>query len=201
MVKCKNCGTNVGEGFKFCEECGELMTKGKAKVSTPASKPLGAHGRHVMVGLVVVLAVVAVSFLLNQGGTSTAALASTDGQTTTLSTLDNDPTPQAAGSGELKKLTASIQGMTCGGCVAGIERKVSALSGVKSVAVSLASRSGEFVYDPQVVDKKTILDTITDYGYPASEVSDAPSSGSAAVETSTVSSGATCGVGGGGCGG
>jgi copper chaperone CopZ len=126
---------------------------------------------------------------------SAPAPASSDVQTSNVPiVVSNEPATRT--------LVASISGMTCGSCVAGIERKVGALDGVVSVFVYLGQKQGEVEYDPAVVSKQTILDTITNYGYPASEVSDSSAGSKPVVAAAPIpSGGSSCGGGsGGGCG-
>jgi copper chaperone CopZ len=193
MAKCEKCGSE--QDGKFCEECGKPME------SAGESSAVKSYGKHIVVAVVVLLSVVGVAFVLNQGNQAPVASAEVttlennecSGSTCAVTeTKEKEPVRTES---ETRTLVASIQGMTCGSCVAGIERKVGALDGVVSVDVYLREKRGEVVYDPASVSKQTIMDTITNYGYPASEVSGTPSN---KVVQPSGGSGGGCGCG---CGG
>lgn len=59
----------------------------------------------------------------------------------------------------------NIGGMTCAACVRRVEKKLSKLDGVESVAVNLATNSAEVVYDPEVMDIDRIADEVERIGY------------------------------------
>ena len=228
MTKCASCGA-AGQGGKFCEECGKtLVASGTgsgigayrmhvvavflvvatalaffAALSSNTSARSGASGEAAKATNTVSSGVDAGAGLSGSQTGGTEVPIAVAGSTPAAAT----GTAQAAGavdSGDTRTLAASIQGMTCGSCSARITRAVSALLGVKSVDVSLASKSGAVVYDPSAVTKQKILDTITAAGYPATEVSDTASSasGQQAVAGSPAagSAGGSCGGGGCGCG-
>ncbi|QNM96166.1 heavy-metal-associated domain-containing protein [Chitinimonas koreensis] len=58
-----------------------------------------------------------------------------------------------------------IEGMSCGGCAASVERALKALPGVESVAVELAEGSARVRFDPGLVDLARIRAAIEDAGY------------------------------------
>jgi len=148
---------------------------------------------------VAVVAVMAFVFLLTPNNGS--AVETTDTGTVTASgTVPTGTVTGTPASGNTQTLTVSIQGMTCGGCVAGIEKKVGALNGIVSVDVYLREKKGIIVYDSELLSKQTIIDTITNYGYPASELSDAAGSVAPTPAPSTAGAESSCGAGGGGCG-
>jgi Cu+-exporting ATPase len=64
-----------------------------------------------------------------------------------------------------KKIVLNISGMTCINCAKTIEKYVSKLNGVNHVTVNLAAEKAIIDYNPDIVDQKTIEDTINDIGY------------------------------------
>ncbi|MFC2056099.1 heavy metal translocating P-type ATPase [Chloroflexota bacterium] len=67
--------------------------------------------------------------------------------------------------GNLKKITLQITGMTCAYCVATIEKRLSKMPGVSQVNVNLATEKASIEYDSSKVDTKALMDTISDVGY------------------------------------
>ncbi|QDQ27336.1 heavy-metal-associated domain-containing protein [Chitinimonas arctica] len=59
----------------------------------------------------------------------------------------------------------NIQGMSCGGCTAAVERTIVAVQGVEKVAVSLADQAAQVVFDPAVTTLATIEAAIEAAGY------------------------------------
>lgn len=213
MTKCKSCGA-AGQTGTYCEECGKPVAGGSKEVSSGG----GAYKMQAIAVGIVVLALVGTFLLLSSGSTAKNASAASSVDTALqVSGSQNEVTgtpltvagsggagTQASGSTET--LTVSIQKMTCGGCVYNIETAVKKLAGVESAVVNLGTKSGVITYDPAVVTKQKIIDTITGIGYPASEVSGTSlsSASAGAVIGSAGASGGTCGVSGGsggGCGG
>jgi len=70
-------------------------------------------------------------------------------------------------SGEVKKCSLTVEGMTCASCVAFIERQVGQVPGIKSVVVSLMFMKADVLYDPNKVTPEKIKDAINDTGYKA----------------------------------
>ena len=66
-----------------------------------------------------------------------------------------------------EKLNLSIGGMHCASCVAGIEREIGGMDGVKSCRVNLATRSGLVEYDRSRLDSTAILARIASLGFSA----------------------------------
>ena len=64
-----------------------------------------------------------------------------------------------------KKIVLNIGGMSCINCAHAIEKALSKLNGVKSATVNLAAEKAIIEYSPDIVDQKTIENTITDTGY------------------------------------
>ena len=61
--------------------------------------------------------------------------------------------------------TIRIKGMTCGGCVASVERVLSALPGVAKVSVSLERGEAAVDYAPGQVSVAELHSAIEDAGY------------------------------------
>ncbi|KAI9205598.1 uncharacterized protein BJ171DRAFT_63278 [Polychytrium aggregatum] len=66
----------------------------------------------------------------------------------------------AAGSVDLR-----ILGMTCASCSGKIEREISKLPGIKSIAVNLLGQSGHVEFDKSVVGVRTIAEKIEELGF------------------------------------
>lgn len=66
---------------------------------------------------------------------------------------------------DLKDIELDIDGISCQVCVNKIEKKVSKLNGVKSVAVNLANSRGKIVYDSDVIKLSEILEVMQKMGY------------------------------------
>jgi Cu+-exporting ATPase len=64
-------------------------------------------------------------------------------------------------------LDLGIKGMTCASCSARIEKVVSGLDGVQSMQVNLATETGVVEFDPDVISKRRILETIAGLGFEA----------------------------------
>ena len=71
---------------------------------------------------------------------------------------------------ETKRVTIPIEGMTCASCVANIEKAVSRLDGVTTVAVNLATEKADVTYDPAKVRLSGIKKAISDAGYTPREI-------------------------------
>lgn len=66
-------------------------------------------------------------------------------------------------------LTLKIGGMTCGRCATAVERALKAISGVNSVAVSLERGEANVAYDPARVDRRRLIEAVTNAGYLTNE--------------------------------
>ena len=64
-------------------------------------------------------------------------------------------------------LDLAIKGMTCASCSARIEKVVSGLEGVRTMQVNLAAETGVTVFDPNIISKRRILETIAGLGFTA----------------------------------
>ena len=65
----------------------------------------------------------------------------------------------------METTTLKIEGMTCGGCVASVERVLKALDGVDRVEVSLADARATVAYDRERVSEKDLKAAVEDAGY------------------------------------
>lgn len=65
----------------------------------------------------------------------------------------------------MKSITIPIEGMTCGGCVANVERVLKAIDGVQSVNVSLDPGQAVVEFVPARVDPARLRSAIEDAGY------------------------------------
>ena len=64
-----------------------------------------------------------------------------------------------------KKISLNIGGMSCVNCSRAIEKALGKLNGVTHATVNLAAEKALIDYNPDIVDQKTIEDTITEVGY------------------------------------
>jgi P-type Cu+ transporter len=64
-----------------------------------------------------------------------------------------------------KKIALNIGGMSCVNCSRAIEKALTKLNGVTHATVNLAAEKALIDYNPDIVDQKTIEDTITEVGY------------------------------------
>lgn len=58
-----------------------------------------------------------------------------------------------------------IDGMTCGGCAASVERAIKTVAGVASATVVLADKSAKVEFDAAIVDVAAIKAAIEAAGY------------------------------------
>ena len=66
-----------------------------------------------------------------------------------------------------KEQSFDIEGMTCAACVRRVERRVSGIEGVESVAVNLATERMEVCFDPEAIDEGGIAATVAKAGFGA----------------------------------
>src|SRR5512139_620275 len=71
----------------------------------------------------------------------------------------------ASFAGSLEQISIGVEGMTCGSCVARVERAVKALPGVHDVSVNLATERATVSYDPGQIDLADIDNAIAAAGY------------------------------------
>ena len=65
----------------------------------------------------------------------------------------------------METITLGIKGMTCGGCVASVQRLLKALDGVGEVDVSLEREQATIEYESGRVDPARLRTVIEDAGY------------------------------------
>ena len=65
----------------------------------------------------------------------------------------------------METTTLKIRGMTCGGCVASVQRVLQALDGVGRAEVTLASSEAKVEYDPARVKTADLEAAVQDAGY------------------------------------
>ena len=73
---------------------------------------------------------------------------------------------------DLSSITVEIDGMTCGGCVANIERALQDLEGMHGVSVSYEDARGVMTFDEETLASDDIVDRIVDEGYDATMIDD-----------------------------
>ncbi|GFN81620.1 Copper-transporting ATPase 1 [Plakobranchus ocellatus] len=61
----------------------------------------------------------------------------------------------------------TITGMTCSSCVHSIESNLKKQHGVTKASVALATSSGKFTFDPEIIGPRDIIEAIKDMGYDA----------------------------------
>lgn len=65
----------------------------------------------------------------------------------------------------MESITIGIEGMTCGGCVASVQRALKQLDGVEKVDVSLAQHEAVIEYVPGRVNPATLRSAIEGAGF------------------------------------
>lgn len=68
----------------------------------------------------------------------------------------------------LKTVTIWIAGMTCSSCVQSVEARISQMSGVRSIMVSLKEEKGTVTFDPGLTEPEQLRAAIEDMGFDAS---------------------------------
>ena len=66
---------------------------------------------------------------------------------------------------EMESITIKIGGMTCGGCVASVQRVLKKLDGVEKVDVSLDQAQANISYDAARVNEAQLRSAIEDAGF------------------------------------
>lgn len=79
------------------------------------------------------------------------------------------PTTQASPKAPLKIVGFSVEGMTCGSCVASVKRALQALDGVTRIDVSLADRRARVQYVEGKVAPDSITAAVRQLGYKTGE--------------------------------
>ena len=65
----------------------------------------------------------------------------------------------------METITIGIKGMTCGGCVASVQRALKQLDGVEKVDVSLQQQQATVNYAPEQVDPTRLRSAIEGAGF------------------------------------
>lgn len=72
------------------------------------------------------------------------------------------------------KLTFPVEGMTCGGCVNGVQRALSRVPGVSAAAVDLKTASATVEYNPAISNFTALQSAVDDAGYTLKEAGSTP---------------------------
>ncbi|XP_008195006.1 copper-transporting ATPase 1 isoform X2 [Tribolium castaneum] len=118
-----------------------------------------------------------------------ASLKSVDGKPVAKAAPDHRQTQPIPSDLNLEKCQLQVKGMTCGSCVAAIEKHVKKIAGCHKILVSLLAARAEIHYDPSLVSPFELATCITDLGFPASVVQE---SGAGASEVDLEITGMTC---------
>lgn len=65
----------------------------------------------------------------------------------------------------MSEIVLAVTGMTCGGCVASVQKVLTALPGVQSVEVALTPGQARVVYDPARVDRAALVQAVVSAGF------------------------------------
>jgi copper chaperone CopZ len=65
----------------------------------------------------------------------------------------------------IETVTMPVHGMTCGGCVRTVEKKLSGTPGVAKVTVDLAGASATVEYDPSAVRPEALANAVRQLGF------------------------------------
>ena len=65
----------------------------------------------------------------------------------------------------MSSVTIVVKGMSCGGCVSGVEQALSALAGVAEVEVSLEGGSAAVEYDKGRVSLEQLKEAVVEAGF------------------------------------
>jgi len=68
----------------------------------------------------------------------------------------------------MNDIQLTVTGMTCGGCVASVQKVLAALPGVQTAEVTLTPGQAHVVYDPARIDRETLIKAVTAAGFGAS---------------------------------
>src|SRR5260370_10741669 len=88
--------------------------------------------------------------------------------------------PQALAAEQKTPIVTSlfkVEGMTCGGCEAGVRVKVKKLAGVEKVEASYEAKHARVSYDPRLLTPPRILEAIKELGYSAELIPDKTAAG------------------------
>ncbi|MEI6603339.1 MAG: copper chaperone CopZ [Clostridia bacterium] len=65
----------------------------------------------------------------------------------------------------MQKVIIAVEGMSCGHCVAAVNKAVGSLAGVANVDVSLQAKTATVEFDAAIVSLDEIKEAIEDQGY------------------------------------
>jgi copper chaperone len=65
----------------------------------------------------------------------------------------------------MSEIVLSVTGMTCGGCVASVQKVLAATPGVQSVEVTLTPGQARVVVDDARVDRAMLVQAVVDAGF------------------------------------
>ena len=66
---------------------------------------------------------------------------------------------------KMEERIINIEGMTCASCVSRVEKALTSLEGVESVAVNLISQNAKLIYDTSLINDKKLIKTVENAGY------------------------------------
>ncbi|MFQ5640386.1 MAG: heavy-metal-associated domain-containing protein [bacterium] len=75
--------------------------------------------------------------------------------------------PEEFASVNVQKVKLDVQGMTCSGCVVGVESALSKVDGVKKAEVDLGAKLAEVQFDPEVAQVEQLVDAVNKAGFKA----------------------------------
>ena len=73
-----------------------------------------------------------------------------------------------------QRLSLIVDNMTCGSCMAKVERTLQALHGVSAARVNLSARRVSVEFEPGAVTPRSLVDALAAAGYHAADVADVP---------------------------
>ncbi len=66
---------------------------------------------------------------------------------------------------ELKKLTFSVEGMTCASCAQQVEKSLASAEGIAEASVNINTEKGTVKYDPAKIDYEILEELVEQSGY------------------------------------
>ena len=70
----------------------------------------------------------------------------------------------------MQQIQIPVEGMTCGGCVASVQRALGRVEGVSEATATLSPGSVAVTFDAAAVDLERLVSVIDDAGYSVPEV-------------------------------
>ena len=68
-------------------------------------------------------------------------------------------------SGGDKEIVLAVEGISCAGCIPGLEAKIRTITGVKTAAINHSNYRASIVWDPARISSELLLDRIQGFGY------------------------------------